>query len=315
MQSLWNETEAAQYPSDLDLRVYTSRLLGSNPALVMHGGGNTSVKSTVVDLFGERQDILYVKGSGWDLATIEAKGFTPARLDYLQRLATLDALPDLQMANELRRASIDASAPAASVEAILHAIIPQRFVDHTHADAILALTNNPNGREHVRNVFGDDVVVIPYVMPGFLLAKLCAEEFPRQYRDGMQGMILLQHGIFTFGDTAQESYERMIALVSRAEAYLARVRSARTRAGSAAVCGSTARAAGSFPAKGERSCRATHAADAAPRRSGVVLRPASPASKTSRAGTADAGSRHSHQARAAVRVGCRCLCRRLQSLF
>ncbi len=221
MQSLWNETEAAQYTSDLDLRVYSSRLLGSDPALVMHGGGNTSVKSTALDLFGEPQDILYVKGSGWDLATIEAKGFTPARLADLQRLATLAALPDLQMANELRRASIDADAPIASVEAILHAIIPHRFVDHTHADAIIALTNNPDGREHVRRVFGDDVVVIPYVMPGFLLAKLCAEEFPRQFREGMPGMILLNHGIFTFGATARESYERMIALVSRAEAYLA----------------------------------------------------------------------------------------------
>jgi rhamnose utilization protein RhaD (predicted bifunctional aldolase and dehydrogenase)/NAD(P)-dependent dehydrogenase (short-subunit alcohol dehydrogenase family) len=222
VQSLWNETEAAQHQTDLDLRVYTSRLLGKNPALVLHGGGNTSVKTTIPNLFGEPQDILYIKGSGWDLATIEAKGFAPARLNHLRRLATLDALPDLQMANELQCALIDASAPAPSVEAILHALIPHRFVDHTHADAIIALTNNLNGREHVQNVFGDEVVVIPYVMPGFRLAKLCAEEFPRQYREGMQGMILLHHGIFTFGDTALESYERMIALVSRAEAYLTR---------------------------------------------------------------------------------------------
>jgi len=126
------------------------------------------------------------------------------------------------MANELRCSLIDASAPSPSVEAILHAIIPHRFVDHTHADAILTLTNNSNGREYIQKVFGDDVVVIPYVMPGFLLAKLCAEEFPRQYRDGMHGMILMNHGIFTFGETARESYERMIALVTRAEDYLAR---------------------------------------------------------------------------------------------
>lgn len=230
VQSLWNETEATQYKTDLDLRVYSSRLLGKNPALVMHGGGNTSVKTSVLNVFGEAQDILYIKGSGWDLATIEAKGFAPARLHDLRRLATLEALSDLHMANELQCTliaplhpqGIDASAPAPSVEAILHALIPHRFVDHTHADAIITLTNNPNGREHVREVFGDDVVVIPYVMPGFRLAKLCAEEFPRQYREGMQGMILLNHGIFTFGETARESYERMIALVSRAEAYLAR---------------------------------------------------------------------------------------------
>ncbi len=221
MQSLWNDAEAAAYKTDLDLRVYTSRLLGKVPELVMHGGGNTSVKTTVPNVFGEAQEILYIKGSGWDLATIEAKGFAPARLPDLRRLATLDALPDVQMANELQCALIDATAPAPSVEAILHALIPHKFVDHTHADAIIALTNNPNGREYVEKVLGDDVVVIPYVMPGFLLAKLCAEEFPRQYRDGMQGMILLNHGIFTFGDTARESYERMIALVSRAEAYLA----------------------------------------------------------------------------------------------
>lgn len=221
MQSLWNETEAAQHAADLDLRVYSSRLLGQNPDLVLHGGGNTSVKVTVPNIYGEPEDILYIKGSGWDLATIEAKGFAPARLADLRRLATLDALSDVQMANELRCSLIDSSAPSPSVEAILHAIIPHRYVDHTHADAILTLTNNPNGREHIQKVFGDDVVVIPYVMPGFLLAKLCAEEFPRQYRDGMQGMILMNHGIFTFGETARESYERMIALVTRAEKYLA----------------------------------------------------------------------------------------------
>ncbi len=221
MQTLWNENEAAQFAADLDLRVYSSRLLGQNPDLVLHGGGNTSVKVIVPNIYGEPQDILYIKGSGWDLATIEAKGFAPARLADLRRLATLDALSDVQMANELRCSLIDASAPSPSVEAILHAIIPHRYVDHTHADAILTLTNNPNGREHIQKAFGDDVVVIPYVMPGFLLAKLCAEEFPRQYRDGMQGMILMNHGIFTFGETAQESYERMIVLVSRAKRYLA----------------------------------------------------------------------------------------------
>jgi rhamnose utilization protein RhaD (predicted bifunctional aldolase and dehydrogenase)/NAD(P)-dependent dehydrogenase (short-subunit alcohol dehydrogenase family) len=220
MKSLWNATEAQSYRSDLEQRVYTSRLLGKNSALVMHGGGNTSVKASVPTLFGEQQDILYIKGSGWDLETIEAKGFSPAKLRDLLRLGTLEALSDLQMANELRCALIDASAPSPSVEAILHALIPHKFVDHTHADAIVTLTNNPDGRKHVEAVFGDDVVIIPYVMPGFLLARLCAMEFPKQFRDGMQGMILLNHGIFTFGETAQESYERMIALVSRAEEYL-----------------------------------------------------------------------------------------------
>lgn len=221
MQSLWNDDEARAFSGDLGQRVYTSRLLGRNPALVMHGGGNTSVKSRVTDLFGREQDILYIKGSGWDLETIEPQGFSPARLEYLRELANLEHLTDLQMANELRCALIDASAPSPSVEAILHAIIPHKFVDHTHADAIVALTNTPDGRAHIERVFGDEVVIIPYVMPGFKLARLCAEMFPQQATARTQGMILLNHGIFTFGETAQEAYERMIALVSRAEAYLA----------------------------------------------------------------------------------------------
>lgn len=221
MHSLWNDADARTFSGNLGLRVYTSQLLGRNPALVMHGGGNTSVKSRVTDLFGREQDILYIKGSGWDLETIEPQGFAPARLEYLRELATLEHMTDIQMANELRCALIDASAPSPSVEAILHAIIPHKFVDHTHADAIIALTNTPDGRAHIEAVFGDDVVIIPYIMPGFRLARLCAELFPQQATARTQGMILLNHGIFTFGETAHEAYERMIALVSRAEAYLA----------------------------------------------------------------------------------------------
>lgn len=221
MRSLWNDAEAGTFSGDLGQRVYTSRLLGKNPALVMHGGGNTSVKSRVTDLFGREQDILYIKGSGWDLETIEPQGFSPARLSTLRELATLEHMTDIQMANELRCALIDASAPSPSVEAILHAIIPHKFVDHTHADAIIALTNTPDGRAHIERVFGDDVVIIPYIMPGFKLARLCAELFPQQATARTQGMILLNHGIFTFGETAHEAYERMITLVSRAEAYLA----------------------------------------------------------------------------------------------
>jgi rhamnose utilization protein RhaD (predicted bifunctional aldolase and dehydrogenase)/NAD(P)-dependent dehydrogenase (short-subunit alcohol dehydrogenase family) len=220
MHSLWNEAEAAAFEGDLNQRVYSSRLLGRDPSLVMHGGGNTSVKSTRRDLFGREQAILYIKGSGWDLATIEAQGFSPARLDVLRELATLPSMTDLQMANELRKALVDAAAPSPSVEAILHAIIPHRYVDHTHADAIIALTNNPNGRAHIEAAFGDAVVIIPYIMPGFRLARLCAEQFPAQAHAGTRGMILLNHGIFTFGETARESYERMIALIDRAEAYL-----------------------------------------------------------------------------------------------
>ncbi|MBE2269392.1 MAG: bifunctional aldolase/short-chain dehydrogenase [Anaerolinea sp.] len=221
MHSLWNDSEASLFADALGQRVYTSRLLGRNPALVMHGGGNTSVKTHVPDLFGRMQHVLYVKGSGWDLATIERPGFTPLRMDAVLELATLEQLSDVDMANALRTASIDANAPMPSVEAILHALLPYPFVDHTHADAIIALTNTPNGREHIERVYGERVVIIPYVMPGFKLARLVYEEFPKQAHDGTVGIILLNHGIFTFGATARESYERMIALVTEAEDYIA----------------------------------------------------------------------------------------------
>jgi rhamnose utilization protein RhaD (predicted bifunctional aldolase and dehydrogenase)/NAD(P)-dependent dehydrogenase (short-subunit alcohol dehydrogenase family) len=221
MRSLWNEAEAARHTDDLSLRVYSSRLLGGDPSLVLHGGGNTSVKSTVRTLFGEDERVLFVKGSGWDLGTIEAAGFAPVRLAPLLRLATLDALSDTQMVNELRGAMTDAAAPTPSVEAILHAVLPFPWVDHTHADALLALMNTPVGEERVREVYGDSVVLIPYVMPGFALARAVAELFPAQSHAGTVGMVLYRHGLFTWGDTAREAYERHIELVSRAEEYLA----------------------------------------------------------------------------------------------
>jgi rhamnose utilization protein RhaD (predicted bifunctional aldolase and dehydrogenase) len=221
MQSLWNEQEAAAYSGDLAQRVYTSRLLGRDPSLVLHGGGNTSVKIRETDLFGEPQDILYVKGSGWDLATIEAAGFAPVYMRHLLRLAQLDALSDIQMANEQRQATTIASAPAPSVEAILHAILPYRFVDHTHADALISVSNTPHGLDHVRTIYGDRVVVVPYVMPGFELAKLCAALFPEHAGPRTIGMVLMNHGLFSFGESARVAYERMIELVTLAEQYLA----------------------------------------------------------------------------------------------
>lgn len=220
MKSLWNEAEANQFVGDVQQRVYSSRLLGREPALVMHGGGNTSVKSQVTNLFGEKEEVLFVKGSGWDLETIEAAGFAPCRMDHLLRLAQLNTLSDPEMATELRKSLTDASAPSPSVEAILHAVLPAKFVDHTHTDALLTLTNTPGGEERVRGIFGDELVYIPYVMPGFKLARLCAELFPKQSGPGTIGMLLLNHGLFSFGETAKESYERMIALVTRAEDYL-----------------------------------------------------------------------------------------------
>jgi rhamnose utilization protein RhaD (predicted bifunctional aldolase and dehydrogenase)/NAD(P)-dependent dehydrogenase (short-subunit alcohol dehydrogenase family) len=224
MKSLWNDEEAAPFRDDrgeLGLRVYTSRLLGRDKSLVLHGGGNTSVKIRERNLLGDEEDILYVKGSGWDLETIEEAGFAPVRLDPMIRLAGLDELSDPRMVNEMVTHMTRSSAPSPSVETILHAILPYKYVDHTHADAVVTITNTPGGEDRVREVWGDSVVVIPYVMPGFDLARLCARLFSAEAGPQTVGMVLLQHGVFSFGDTARESYERMIELVSRAEEYLA----------------------------------------------------------------------------------------------
>ncbi len=218
----WDEATAAQLSDDLSLRVYSSRLLGQDKTLVLHGGGNTSVKIEETTITGEREEILYVKGSGWDLETIEAAGFSPVRLQHLIKLAALEQLSDIDMVNELRTHMTLASAPTPSVEAILHATIPHKFVDHTHSDAIVSITNTQDGEARIREIYGDDVVIIPYVMPGFDLARLCAERFREEATNKTIGMILLNHGIFSFGDTAKCSYDRMIDLVSRAADYLQR---------------------------------------------------------------------------------------------
>ncbi len=221
MDSYWNDKEAKACADDpLKLRVYTSRLLGRDESLVLHGGGNTSVKATATDIFGDEIETLYVKGSGWDLATIEAAGFAPVRLDVLQRMAMLKSMTDSEMVSAQRAAMLDPSAPNPSVEAILHAIIPFRFVDHTHTDAVVTVSNTPDGEARIREIYGDRVLIVPYVMPGFILAKTI-EELTRDIDwSRYQGMVLLNHGLFTFSDDARESYENMIALVSEAEAYL-----------------------------------------------------------------------------------------------
>jgi len=222
MKSLWNSAEASGFPGDMGQRVYTSRLIGSNPALVLHGGGNTSVKVPGKGLFGDDETILYVKGSGGDLAKIEPGGFSPCRMGHLLRLAGLESLSDLGMVAELRGCMTDPSAPTPSVEAIVHAILPARFVDHTHADAIISVMNTPGGADRVREIYGDRVVVVPYVMPGFRLARACEALFPQKISPRTIGVALMSHGLITFGETAESSYGRMIECVTLAEEYLAR---------------------------------------------------------------------------------------------
>jgi rhamnose utilization protein RhaD (predicted bifunctional aldolase and dehydrogenase)/NAD(P)-dependent dehydrogenase (short-subunit alcohol dehydrogenase family) len=211
---------SARISGPLALRVYTSRLLGAEKSLVLHGGGNTSVKLREKDIFGEERDVLYVKGSGWDLETIEPEGFVPLPLAYLQRLPSLPSMSDAQMVNELNTHVLRAGAPSPSVETLLHALLPHRYVDHTHADAVLAVSNAPEGEKRIREIYGERVAVIPYAMAGFRLAALFAREYPRQANARTMGVVLLSHGLVSFGAEARESYERMVELVSLAQAYL-----------------------------------------------------------------------------------------------
>jgi rhamnose utilization protein RhaD (predicted bifunctional aldolase and dehydrogenase)/NAD(P)-dependent dehydrogenase (short-subunit alcohol dehydrogenase family) len=231
MQSRWNDADARRaveryaeqgVGEDLALRIYTARLLGSDPLLVLHGGGNTSVKTQAKDLLGETHEVLCVKGSGWDMATLEPAGLPAVKLGPLRKLRMLDRLSDEDMVNFQRTNLIDAGAPNPSVETLLHALLPHKFVDHTHAAAVLSLVDQPNGEELVAEVYGGTMGFVPYVIPGFGLAKLAAQVY--EAKPGVEGLILHKHGIFTFGSDAREAYERMIAHVSRAEARLAKGR-------------------------------------------------------------------------------------------
>lgn len=223
MKNLWNKADAEKLGNNLlKLRVYSSRLLGQEGDLVLHGGGNTSVKTKEKNIFGEEEDIIHVKGSGWDLATIEEAGFAPVKLNSLQQMAKLEHLTDLEMVKYQRMAMTEPSAPNPSIEAILHAIIPFNFVDHTHADAVVTITNTPNGKEIIRELYGENMVIIPYVMPGFILAKEIYNLTKGLDWNKLEGMVLLNHGVFTFHDDPKVSYDKMIEIVSKAEDYLAK---------------------------------------------------------------------------------------------
>src|SRR3954462_15045198 len=227
MQSRWTDRDAdaavARYAAlgrDLALRVYTTRLLGQDPRLVLHGGGNTSVKTMVADLNGDPVGVLCVKGSGWDMGSIEPAGLPAVRLGPLLKLRARDKLPDEEMVRLQRANLIEPSAPNPSVEALLHAFIPHKFIDHTHSTAVLALTDQPDGEALCREVYGKRVGYVPYIMPGFGLARAAADVFDAD--PSVEGLILVKHGIFSFGADARQAYERMIELVSLAEERLAR---------------------------------------------------------------------------------------------
>jgi rhamnose utilization protein RhaD (predicted bifunctional aldolase and dehydrogenase) len=210
MKSRWSDTEAKEFVAryagqdigeDLALRVYTTRLLGSDPKLVLHGGGNTSVKTHMTDLLGDTVDVICVKGSGWDMGNIEPAGLPAVKLAPLRRLRSLEKLSDEDMVNYQRVNLLDSSAPNPSVETLLHAFLPHKFVDHTHSTAVLALTDQPDGEAIARDVFGSRLAYVPYTIPGFALAKSVADVFDRN-RD-VEGLVLLQHGIFAVGEGAR----------------------------------------------------------------------------------------------------------------
>ncbi len=209
MKSLYNKRDTNNL-DDLDLRVYTSRLLGGDNSLVLHGGGNTSVK---ID------DILYVKGSGWDLATIKKEGFSPVKTIKLIELLDYERLSDSEMVRLQREALVDKNAPNPSVEAILHALIPYKFVDHTHADAMVTISNSNQGEEIISELYRD-YLIVPYIMPGFLLAKTVYNMSETIDWEVIKGIILHNHGIFTFANSAKGSYENMINAVTIAEEYI-----------------------------------------------------------------------------------------------
>ncbi len=233
MKSAWIERDAkaavdrygkAGIAPELALRVYSTRLLGQEPKLVLHGGGNTSVKARARDLAGHETDVLYVKGSGWDMGVIEPEGFPVVRLAPLLAQRTVKAMTDIEMARVLRAFLIDPGSPSPSVETLLHAFLPAKFIDHSHSTAVLSLIDQPNSEELCAEVYGRRVGFVPYVMPGFALSKNAAEVFERD--PSVEGLILDKHGIFTFGETAREAYERMIEFATLAERRLKRKRKA-----------------------------------------------------------------------------------------
>jgi len=227
MQNRWSEKEADEFVEryitkwgeDIALRTYSARLLGAEPYLVLHGGGNTSVKSIHTNVMGEKIAAIFVKASGYDMASIEPEGHPGLDLQYLLKLNVLPKISDEDMLNELRTHMFEHDAPTPSIESLMHAFIPHRYIDHTHADAILTLTNRKDGREIVREVFGDEVIILDYVKPGFELAKAVAEALDAN--PGTKAIVLMHHGLITWGDEAKESYDKHIELVNRAKVFIA----------------------------------------------------------------------------------------------
>src|SRR5712691_5091187 len=216
----------------LEQLVEQSRLVGENESLVLWGGGNNSVKTTALDLLGTPIEVMRIKSSGSDMKSIVPKQFPAVRLDYIAPLRDRDEMSDEEMVEYLARCLVDPGGPRPSIETLLHAFLPVAAVLHTHADAILALTNTRGREKTIHDCFGESVITVPYRRPGFRLSRDVAERFSAK----AAGIVLMNHGLITWGESAKEAYDRHIELVTRAEKFLERRRPAgRSAAGPAAA--------------------------------------------------------------------------------
>jgi Uncharacterized conserved protein len=227
MKNLWNKKIANDYikkykkkkiSKDFALRIYTTHLLGSEKKLVLHGGGNTSLKETQKDIFNKITNVMHVKGSGWDMSDLTEGGMPTVFLDPLIKTLKFQNMTDNDMVNFLRNNLLNSSSPNPSVETLLHAFLPHKYIDHTHSNAILSLVNLENSNTILKKIFGNKLAIVPYVMPGFDLAKKCYQIYNKDKK--VEGLLLLNHGIFTFAETAEDSYNQMIKYVTLAENYI-----------------------------------------------------------------------------------------------
>ena len=232
MKNLWNKKIANDYirkyakkkiSKELALRIYTTHLLGSEKKLVLHGGGNTSLKETQKDIFNRMTKVMHIKGSGWDMSNLTEEGMPTVLLDPLLKTLVFKKMTDKNMVNFLRNNLLNPSSPNPSVETLLHAFLPHKYIDHTHSNAILSLVNLKNSKTILKKIFGNKLTIVPYVMPGFDLAKKCYQTYNNDKK--VEGLLLLNHGIFTFAETAQDSYNRMIKYVTLAENYIKKCKS------------------------------------------------------------------------------------------
>lgn len=220
VKSLWQEEQAAKLAQGLDELVYRSNLIGTDRAVCNWGGGNTSMKTTVKDFRGRDVEVMWVKGSGSDLATMKAHNFTGLNLDDIRPLLEKAEMPDEEMVEYLSNCMIDSKHPRASIETLLHAFLPFKHVDHTHPDAIISLCCADNGKQIAEEIYGNRFVWVPYIRPGFTLSKMIAEGVKNN--PNAELVLMEKHGLVVWGDTAKESYEKTIAIINEAESYINR---------------------------------------------------------------------------------------------